>query len=250
MSGSSAVLPALVETELARLCDGDALRRSPSHSRLLRYLVERALENDDAALTETAIAIAVFRRDPVAYDPHVDPIVRVAVGRLRARLDGWYKDTRAARPVRIVVPKGGYRPRFVAEPVDALPCPRVVVLPMRCAAGTSAPASYCRAFPRVLADALARHGEWAIVGRDPQRPGKGEDACAAGGVDALLEPLLSTDADGGLRITVRLIDAVDASVAWVDTVAGAPGQRVALARRMVAKVLARVARADRSAGGA
>jgi hypothetical protein len=247
MSESPAALPALVEAELARLCDSDALRRSPSHSRLLRYLVERALEDDDAALTETAIAIAVFRRDPVAYDAHVDPIVRVAVGRLRARLDGWYKDMRAARPVRIVVPKGGYRPRFVAEPVDALPCPRVVVLPMRCAAGASGLESYCRAFPRVLADVLVRHGERAIVGRDALRPGRAQDACAAGGADALLDPLLSTDADGSLRITVRLIDAVDANVAWADTVAGAPGQRVALAQRMVAKVLARMARADRRA---
>jgi TolB-like protein len=249
MSGTAGALPELVQDELARLCEGEALRRSPGHARLLRYLVARALEDDGAALTETAIAIAVFRRDPAVYDPHVDPIVRVAMGRLRARLDGWYTDMRAARPLRIVVPKGGYRPRFVAASVDEPPRPRLVVLPMRRAASTPMHDSYCRTFSGMLAEALERFGEQAVVHREAQRRGAAEAALDARAAEALLDPFLSTDGDGSLRITVRLIDAVDANIWWAETVAGAPGQRAALARRMVAKVLARVGRAARPARG-
>jgi hypothetical protein len=236
--------PALIAAELTRICESDALRRAPSHLRLLRYLVERALEDDAAALTETAIAIAVFRRDPVDYDPHVDPIVRVAVARLRARLDLCYRHSPAARPVRILVPRGGYRPRFVVGQGDAAPPPRLVVLSLRSADAAVAPAPYCRAFPGLLADALARLGEPVIA--DPHRPprraggGAGAPGHTAGGAEALLDPMLTTDADGSLRLTVRLLDAVDGNVRWIETMADAPRRRASLARRMVTRVVARL----------
>lgn len=103
-----------IEAELAQLCDG-VLRRSPSLGRLLRHLVARALDGDDDALTETAIASAVFLRTPGDYAPHLDPIVRVAMSRLRARLAAWYRTARpSSTGVRIHLPTGGYAPAFVA----------------------------------------------------------------------------------------------------------------------------------------
>ena len=50
----------LIRNELERLLASDFLRRSPSHLRLLRYLVERRLANDDGALREMSIGIEVF----------------------------------------------------------------------------------------------------------------------------------------------------------------------------------------------
>ena len=56
-----------VREELDRLLDDATFRRAPSHSRLLRYLVERKAAGDDGALCEAGIAMAVFQRDPAVY---------------------------------------------------------------------------------------------------------------------------------------------------------------------------------------
>lgn len=81
--------------------------------RLLYYLVERCLAGDRAALSEAAIAVAVFRRDPASYDPHVDPIVRVTMRRLRGRLSEYYATTPAT--IRIFLPPRSYAPAFVRD---------------------------------------------------------------------------------------------------------------------------------------
>ena len=113
---TSADLPSreAIARELERLCDTDAMRRSPSHTRLLRHLVGAALAGDADALVERAIGIAVFRRDPATWDPRTDPIVRVTAGRLRARLAEDYAALHPSPAVRIELPAGGYVPRFVA----------------------------------------------------------------------------------------------------------------------------------------
>src|SRR3954470_5144645 len=80
-----------VREELDRLLDDAAFRRAPTHSRLLRYLVERKTAGDDGALCEAGIAMAVFQRDPASYDAETDPIVRVSIGRLRDRLAKHYQ---------------------------------------------------------------------------------------------------------------------------------------------------------------
>jgi len=52
----------------------------------------------------------VFRRDPASYDPQLDPIVRVTIGRLRARLVSHYARYGSPPKLRIVLPKGRYAP--------------------------------------------------------------------------------------------------------------------------------------------
>ena len=119
----------LIRGELDRLLDSDFLRRSPSHLRLLRYLVERRLANDDGALREMAIGIEVFHRNPATYDPKSDPIVRVNVSRLRERLVKHYAMFDAPPQVRINLPKGRYVPEFVELGARQLAAPRLLVLP-------------------------------------------------------------------------------------------------------------------------
>lgn len=55
-------------------------------SRLLAYLVERAITDCARDTSEYAIGIGVFDRDPLHYSPGEDPVVRVQVGRLRTKL--------------------------------------------------------------------------------------------------------------------------------------------------------------------
>ena len=77
----------------------------------MRYIVERQLAGDDAALRETAIGLEVYGR-PASYDPKTDPIVRVEASRLRSRLREYYESEGANDPIRIDMPKGSYVPSF------------------------------------------------------------------------------------------------------------------------------------------
>src|SRR3954469_1576603 len=101
-----------IREELDRLLDDAAFRRAPTHSRLLRYLVERKAAGDDGALCEAGIAMAVFQRDPATYDAETDPIVRVSIGRLRDRLDKYYQRFERIPETIISLPKGRYTPEF------------------------------------------------------------------------------------------------------------------------------------------
>jgi serine/threonine-protein kinase len=74
--------------------------------------VEQALEDRSETLKESVIATQVFDRAP-GYDPQIDSVVRVEVGRLRARLAEYYEKAGADDTVRIEIPRGAYRPLFV-----------------------------------------------------------------------------------------------------------------------------------------
>jgi len=122
-------LDQMIRKELDRLLESDVLRRSASHLRLLRHLVERSLANDLGALREMSIGIEVFHRNPATYDPKSDPIVRVNVSRLRERLVKHYAMFEAPPQVRIDLPKGHYVPEFVELGARQLVAPRLLVLP-------------------------------------------------------------------------------------------------------------------------
>jgi TolB-like protein len=102
----------LVREQLERILASAGFQSAARRTRLLRYLVEQTLENRDDSLKESVIAVDVFERAP-NYDPKVDSVVRVEIGRLRSRLVEYYAQAGADAPVRIEIPKGGYRPVFL-----------------------------------------------------------------------------------------------------------------------------------------
>jgi len=120
-----AVRAAEVREQLDRILSDPAFSGANRRRRLLRYLVEQALEDHPESLKESVIATEVFDRSP-DYDPQIDSVVRVEVGRLRDRLAKYYDNAGPKEPVRIEIPRGGYRPVFVfresvAEPGVAPP---------------------------------------------------------------------------------------------------------------------------------
>ncbi|MGA3202819.1 MAG: hypothetical protein ABSF12_10025 [Bryobacteraceae bacterium] len=101
-----------VRQQLDRILSNAAFSGANRRSRLLRFLVEQTLEDNGESLKESVIATEVFDRAP-GYDPQIDSVVRVEVGRLRTRLAEYYDKAGVEEPVRIEIPKGGYRPVFV-----------------------------------------------------------------------------------------------------------------------------------------
>ncbi|MGE8143935.1 hypothetical protein ACQKP7_01865 [Pseudomonas frederiksbergensis] len=98
-----------VERVLARLLASPLFAKSRRMGGLLIFLVEHDLQFSNTPLTEHAIGIAVFRRDPAVYCTGDDPVVRVQVGRLRRKLASYYATLGQHDPVRLSVPAGSYR---------------------------------------------------------------------------------------------------------------------------------------------
>ncbi len=78
---------------------------------LLRFLVHEETEGRGERLKAYSIATEVFGR-PTNFDAQQDAIVRVEIGRLRKSLELYYATQGRSDPVRIVIDKGQYRPRF------------------------------------------------------------------------------------------------------------------------------------------
>jgi TolB-like protein/Tfp pilus assembly protein PilF len=79
----------------------------------LSFVVEGTLADRfrSEELKETVIGAAVFGRE-AAYDPKIDPVVRVEARRLRAKLQEYYSGAGQFDPVRIDLPKGSYVPSW------------------------------------------------------------------------------------------------------------------------------------------
>jgi tetratricopeptide (TPR) repeat protein len=131
-----------IREELDRILASPGFRGSERRRTLLTFLVEKALAGE--SVKEYVIGIEAFGKDP-DYDPRIDPVVRVEMGRVRLHLTDYYAAEGSADPLRIEIPKGRYLPVFQTpvrqEPtVQKPPERRRLVLPaialaVLCAAG-------------------------------------------------------------------------------------------------------------------
>jgi tetratricopeptide (TPR) repeat protein len=100
-----------INEQLARILANHRFVSADRNSRFLRYLVEKSLAGKSCEIKETIIAAEFYGR-PGDYDPKVDSIVRVEASRLRTRLQSYYEHEGVNDPVRILIPRGTYVPRF------------------------------------------------------------------------------------------------------------------------------------------
>jgi serine/threonine-protein kinase len=234
--------------ELERLCASAAFARSQTLARLLRHLVVRHLAGDDGALREAAIAIEVFRRDPSTYDPRNDPIVRVTASRLRARLGSYYAGKGSNAKVRIVLRRGRYAPEYVLVEAHANSAEGLAVLATRNATGDPAYDAFCVAFVETIADGLANLGVPRVIARESverarERAPAFRDVGRELGVEWMLDSILGVEPGGDLRLTLRLLSALDAGVRWTETVTRPAAARFAMRDAAADRVFARFAEA-------
>jgi tetratricopeptide (TPR) repeat protein len=101
---------AALQAELERILASRHFRGSERRTRLLRYLVDKAIAGQP--LKEYAIGIDAFEKPP-DYDPRLDPSVRVEMARLRSRLADYYAGEGKANPGRLELPKRSYTAEFL-----------------------------------------------------------------------------------------------------------------------------------------
>ena len=100
-----------VQAALGRVIEAPEFLGSRRRINLLRHLVDETLSGRRDRLKGTSIAIDVFGRG-ADFDPQTDAVVRSEARRLRHALASYYFGSGASDPLRIVLQKGSYVPRF------------------------------------------------------------------------------------------------------------------------------------------
>lgn len=91
---------------------GEAFRGSRRSAQFLKYIVEKAINNETDALKERTIGTELFGRK-VDYDTGDDAIVRVTASEVRRRLLRHYGQSEESYTYRINLPPGGYTPEII-----------------------------------------------------------------------------------------------------------------------------------------
>jgi hypothetical protein len=136
-----------------RILHSPEFLKAPRMCALLSFLAQRVLDGMAETIDEHAIGVAVFRRDALDFDTTIDPIVRVQMGRLRARL-ARIDAGNPADAMRIVIPAGTYVPEFTATPVARDHVPTIRMAPLRALTTDSGAASFVSGLEEELAQRL------------------------------------------------------------------------------------------------
>lgn len=110
--------PGEVRVELSRVLDSPEFTASRQLTNFLRFVIEEELAGRGDSLKERTLAIGALGRDG-RFDPRLDCVVRVVALKLRHALDRYYAIDGASDPLRIDIPRGGYRPAVRTMPTDA-----------------------------------------------------------------------------------------------------------------------------------
>ena len=77
--------PDEVRSQVERILANRRFIASERSATFLRYVVDRTLAGDSAAIKEVVIAVEIYGRS-ADYDPKIDSVVRVEASRMRAKL--------------------------------------------------------------------------------------------------------------------------------------------------------------------
>lgn len=196
-----------IQNALSLVLRSAIFAKAPRVSQLLRFLVARIMGGAVSEVSASAIATEVFGRDAGSFDPSIDPIVRVQLGRLRDKLNRYYVSVGCDAPLRFDIPIGSCTPnvtwRVPKQAVNHGPATLQFVA-VKLIGGIDG-RSFCRGFNEQLLYELYRvFGARIAV-----------HAVTAQPVQRRLEGSLRVEASQ-LRVSVRLIDNDSGRLLWAD----------------------------------
>src|SRR5579863_9384177 len=106
---------AAVRQRLDAILHSQTFHGARRQQKLLKHLVEERLAGRESLLKEYTVGVVVFERGE-AFDPRIDPIVRVEASRLRSRLEKYYESEGNDSDLRIQLPRGSYVPVISSRP--------------------------------------------------------------------------------------------------------------------------------------
>jgi adenylate cyclase len=233
--GEVQLSPAAVRTALAKILVSSQLANAERLSRLLRFVVAESIQGRGQQLKEARIGLEVFGRRPESYDPAIDPIVRVQMGRLRAKLRAYYDGEGASDRVRIDIPIGSYMPVFAtlvvapADPIDttvpSVPDDlRIAVLPIVNMSADAGNQYFCDGLTEELINRLAEIRRLKVVARTSsfQFKDAARDIREVGRLLDVSKVLEGSVRKSGnrIRVTVQLINVADGCHLWSERYEG------------------------------
>ncbi|WP_150748326.1 hypothetical protein [Pseudomonas fluorescens] len=208
-----------VERVLAQLLASPLFAKSRRLGSLLSFLVEHDLQSPGVPLTEHAIGLAVFRRDPMVYCTGDDPVVRVQVGRLRRKLAEHYVTTGLQDPIRLSIPAGCYRlacQRLRPKGI-AMRHPVLQIQPFTCITldGDDFTRGLCEELGCRLFESFeqTRSGANHVLMRVPRNTTKATELVRGGRGNYSLEGSVRVE-PARVRATLRLIDVAQGRIRW------------------------------------
>ena len=105
------VSPEEATSHLEKVLQSSIFRVSETSRQLLLFLAKSTSEDPSSHPKEHEIATRVLGRGP-EFDPRVDSVVRVQIGRLRSKLAEYYVSEGSKDEVMIQIPKGEYQLSF------------------------------------------------------------------------------------------------------------------------------------------
>jgi adenylate cyclase len=226
-----------VRGHLTKLLSSPRLVNAERLSSLLRFIVEETLNGRGSHLKEARIGLDVLGRRADSYDPAIDPIVRVQMGRLRAKLRAYYDSEGAGDQLRIEIPVGSYIPTFGIRVTDrqlpvrnALTAPppsddlRIAVLPIVNMSADAENDYFCDGLTEELINRLAQTPRLRVVARTSsfQFKDAARDIREVGrllDVSKVLEGSVRK-AGNRIRVTVQLINVGDGCHLWSERYEG------------------------------
>jgi serine/threonine protein kinase/TolB-like protein/tetratricopeptide (TPR) repeat protein len=227
--------PSAIRRHLESLLSSPPIAGAARLAALLRFIVEETLSGRGAQLKELRIGLDVFGRRTDSYDPAFDPIVRVQMGRLRAKLRAYYTGRGLSESVRIDIPVGSYVPVFTGtvaaprgESAQALDTrsddPRIAVLPIVNMSADAENQYFCDGLTEELINHLAQVAGLRVVARTSSFQFK-EPARDIREIGRLLDVgkvLEGSVRKSGsrIRVTVQLINVTDGCHVWSERYEG------------------------------
>jgi TolB-like protein len=204
-----------VGQSLKQLLSSREFAQAPRMSKLLSFLVEKKLDGMERELTEYTIGLEVFRRDARVYNTALDPVVRVQVGRLRARLAAYYAALANPPEIQISVPMGNYVPVF--KPSGVVPpsfrYKMLQVAPLRNLSAEQGGSAFVSGLDEELGSRLFQSFGNAIELREARADGQ------SGGANDSAPP---HRLEGSVRVeqqhvraSMRLVDTGAGQIAWL-----------------------------------
>jgi adenylate cyclase len=191
------------------------------------------MDGNEGSLKESALGVNLFGRGP-AFDPRMDPVVRVDARRLRAKLTEYYNTEGANDVVVIGLPKGHYTPVFSwRDPLEGPPAQQagaLELLPQRDSVAVLPFISLnadpeCQYFSDGLTEdvitAMTRIAGLRVIGRSTVScyQGKAQDIRKIGRELNVVTIVEGTVRRTGtrLRISARLLDTTDCFHLWAQS---------------------------------
>lgn len=211
-----------IQTACELILASELFANSPRMSRLLRFLVGKAISGSSRDTSEYIIGIEVFDRDPAIYSTAEDPTVRVQIGRLRDKLLAYYKAHGRLADIEISIPLGSYMPQIrrlnIAKDSGHVSQARVLAMrEITCIAPCEAGGAFTRGLQEELLHQLF-HSLGDILITLPLAVSTAADNSTSSlscnsEINHLLEGSVRIDAER-IRTSIRLVDVSLGCVAW------------------------------------